>query len=238
MPARRQNPSHDAAWKQFFALSVVVEHLLRGFFPKVGALLDFATLRDVAGEWVQDGTRRRGDSVWRVRYRDGTDRSLVVFLEFQSTVDASMARRVLRNVGMAYERMRRNATLDGDRRLRPFCIVIHSGKRRWTAPGSTDRVEVSGSGEVQSSMSEPYATLDARRCAREHLPTRNLVSTLFETQPHPRSGRRGDAAGRTRRVAAGDGSGRAGQRGVCGVAIGRQCRRCFQSRARWNWLND
>ena len=180
MPARRQNPSHDAAWKQFFALSVVVEHLLRGFFPKVGALLDFATLRDVAGEWVQDGTRRRGDSVWRVRYRDGTDRSLLVFLEFQSTVDASMARRVLRNVGMAYERTRRNATLDGDRRIRPFCIVIHSGKRRWTAPGSTDRVEVSGSGEVQSSMSEPYATLDARRCAREHLPTRNLVSTLFE----------------------------------------------------------
>ena len=91
MPERRRQPSHDAARKQFFALSVVVEHLLRGFFPEVAALLDFATLRDVSGEWVQDGTRRRGDSVWRVRYRDGTDRSLMVFLEFQSTVDAGMA---------------------------------------------------------------------------------------------------------------------------------------------------
>ena len=180
MPERRRQPSHDAAWKQFFALSVVVEHLLRGFFPEVAALLDFATLRDVSGEWVQDGTRRRGDSVWRVRYRDGTDRSLMVFLEFQSTVDAGMARRVLRNVGMAYERVRRNGALDGDGRLRPLCVVVHAGSRRWTAPGAAARVEVSGTGEVRSPMSQPYAALDARRHGREHLPTRNLVSALFE----------------------------------------------------------
>ena len=179
MPERRRQPSHDAAWKQFFALSVVVEHLLRGFFPEVAALLDFPTLRDVSGEWVQDGTRRRGDSVWRVRYRDGTDRSLMVFLEFQSAVDADMARRVLRNVGMAYERVRRNGALDGDDRLRPLCVVVHAGSRPWTAPGAAARVEVSGTGEVRSPMSQPYAALDARRHAREHLPTRNLVSTLF-----------------------------------------------------------
>ena len=180
MPERRRQPSHDAAWKQFFALSVVVEHLLRGFFPEVAALLDFATLRDVSGEWVQDGTRRRGDSVWWMRYRDGTDRSLMLFLEFQSTVDAGMARRVLRNVGMAYERVRRNGALDGDGRLRPLCVVVHAGSRRWTAPGAAARVEVSDTGEVRSPMSQPYAALDARRHAGEHLPTRNLVSTLFE----------------------------------------------------------
>lgn len=95
-----------------------------GVLPGGGALLDFSTLRDVGGEWVQDGARRRTDSVWRVRYKDGTDRSRMVFLEFQSKVDAGMARRVLRNVGMAYER--------------------------------------------------------ARRFTTEHLPGRNLVSTLFE----------------------------------------------------------
>ena len=170
MPERRRHPSHDAAWKQFFALSVVVEHLLGGFFREVAALLDFATLRDISGEWVQDGTRRRRDSVWRVRYRDGTDRSLVVLLEFQSTVDASMARRVLRNVGMAYERLRRNGGLDRDGRLRPLRIVVHAGSRRWTAPGAANRVEVSGVGEVQSSMSQPYAALDARRPWRASRP--------------------------------------------------------------------
>ena len=159
MPQQRTNASHDAAWKQFFALSVVVEHLLRGFFPEVARLLDFDTLRDVSAEWVQDGARRRGDAVWRVRYRDGTARSLMVFLEFQSTVDAGMARRVLRNVGMAYERARRNLVLDADHRLRPLCIVIHAGRRRWTAPGAANRLAVSADGEVLSSLSEPYAAL-------------------------------------------------------------------------------
>jgi len=178
--SRRANPPHDAAWKQFFSLSVVVEHLLRGFFPEVARLLDLDTLRDVSAEWVQDGTRRRGDSVWRVRYGDGTARSLMVFLEFQSSVDAGMARRVLRNVGMAYERARRNGVLDADRKLRPLCIVIHAGIRTWTAPGAAEGFEVSADGEVLSCMSEPYGALDARRLRREHLPRRNLVSTLFE----------------------------------------------------------
>ena len=56
-------------------------------------------------------------------------------LDFQSTVDADMARRVLRNIGMAAERLRRNRALDRDGRLRALCIVIHSGRSRWTAPG-------------------------------------------------------------------------------------------------------
>ncbi|MCY3813473.1 MAG: hypothetical protein OXH15_16895 [Gammaproteobacteria bacterium] len=76
MANRRTNARHDAAWKQFFAVSIVVEHLLRGFFPEVAALLDLDTLRDVSAEWVQDGTRRRGDSVWHVWYRDGSARTV------------------------------------------------------------------------------------------------------------------------------------------------------------------
>ena len=180
MAEPRGRTRHDAAWKQFFALSVVVEHLLRGFFPEVAALLDFETLTDISGEWVHDGTRRRADAVWRVDYADRSGRSLVVFLEFQSTVSADMARRTLRNVGMAAERLRRNGTLDADGRLRPLCVVIHSGRRRWTAPGAADRIAVSGDGEVLALLAAPYATLDARRWRREDLPARNLVSTLFE----------------------------------------------------------
>ena len=121
MAERPPRRSHDAAWKQFFALSVVVDHLLRGFFPEVAALLDFTTLADISGEWVHDGARRRADSVWRVRNRDGSERSLVLFLEFQSTVDVDMARRVLRNMGMAAERLRRSRALDPDGRLRALC---------------------------------------------------------------------------------------------------------------------
>ena len=180
MAEHRPRRSHDAAWKQFFALSVAVEHLLAGFFPEVAALLDFETLADISGEWVHDGARRRADSVWRVRYRDGSARSLVLFLEFQSTVDADMARRVLRNMGMAAERLRRNRTLDPDKRLRALCIVIHSGRHGWTAPGAAEHVAVDDDGEVLALVALPYAALDARRITREHLPARNLVSTLFE----------------------------------------------------------
>lgn len=79
MAEHRLRRSHDAAWKQFFSLSVVVEHLLAGFFPEVAALLDLQTLADISGEWVHDGARRRADSVWRVRYRDDSGRSLVLF---------------------------------------------------------------------------------------------------------------------------------------------------------------
>ena len=35
-------------------------------------------------------------------------------------------------------------------------------------------------GEVLSLMAESYAAFDVRRWRREHLPERNLVSTLFE----------------------------------------------------------
>ena len=178
--ARRRQVAYDAAWKQFFALSIMVEHLLHGFAGAIADLLDFATLRDVAGEWVQDGRRRRSDAVWRIDYLDGSDRSLIVMLEFQSTVDRSMARRVLRIVGMAYEKLRRNRQLDPDGRLRVLCFVIHSGGRPWTAPGVADRVGVSANGEVLSLLSQPYVALDARRGVREHRPERNFVATLFE----------------------------------------------------------
>ena len=104
MPSRRASINHDAAWKQFFALPIAVEHMLAGFFPEVAALLDFDSLRDVSGEWVGNGKRRRADSVWRADYRDGSGRSLAVLLEFQSTVDMEMANRVHGMLGLAHHR--------------------------------------------------------------------------------------------------------------------------------------
>ena len=104
----------------------------------------------------------------------------MLFLEFQSTVDADMARRVLRNMGMAAERLRRNRALDPDGRLRALCVVVHSGSYRWTAPGAAERVAVDDDGEVLALVALPCAALDVRRRDGEHLPARNLVSTLFE----------------------------------------------------------
>ena len=90
-----------------------------------------------------------------------------------------MARRVLRVVGMAYEKLRRNGQLDPDGRLRVLCLVIHSGARPWTAPGGADAVAVSAQGEVLSLLSQPYVALDARGHVREHSPGTNFVAALF-----------------------------------------------------------
>ena len=127
---------YDAAWKQFFGLSVAVEHLLRGFFPDIAALLDFGSLRDVSSEWVFDGDRRLADAVWRADYRDGSGRSLLIPVEHQSTVDRAMARRVLRNAGMAFERLRRDRALDSDGRLRPFMHRAARGRGPLDRAGS------------------------------------------------------------------------------------------------------
>ena len=187
--AAARDASNDAQAKEdatrrrveaVFALPVAVEQSAARVLPRRRRA---ARLRHAARHLRRVGAGRGAqtrDAVWRARYRDGSGRSLVVFLEFQSTVDTGMARRSLHTVGMAWERMRRAGTLDADRRLRSLFVVVHSGRLPWAAAGAADRVDVSAAGEVVSPTSAPYVALDARRHPRDHLPTRNLVSVLFE----------------------------------------------------------
>ena len=70
-------------------------------------------------------------------YADGSGRSLILLLEFQSTVDRTMATRVLRYAGMVFDDLRRQDALDADGELRLLPVVIYSGSARWTAPGGT-----------------------------------------------------------------------------------------------------
>ena len=170
---------HDAAWKRLFGLPILVEHLLRGFAGPVAGLLDFGTLRQLSASWVGvDRRQRHGDAVWRVDYGDGTGRSLVLLLEFQSRVDLDMAPRILRYAAMVQEHLRRQGETDADGRVRLLPVVIHSSRNRWTAPGGADGVELSADGEVPMLLN-PYLLLDARRLTREHLPRHNLVAALF-----------------------------------------------------------
>ena len=170
---------HDAAWKRLFGLPILVEHLLRGFAGPVAGLLDFGTLRQLPASWVSaDRRQRHGDAVWRVDYGDGTGRSLVLLLEFQSRVDHDMAPRILRYAAMVQEHLRRQGETDADGRVRLLPVVIHSSRNRWTAQGGTFDVELSADGEVPMLLN-PYLLLDARRLTREHLPRLNIVAALF-----------------------------------------------------------
>ena len=171
---------HDAAWKHLFGLPVAVRHLLRGFAGEVAELLDLDSLRQLPASWVAaDGEQRHGDTAWRVSYGDGSGRSLVLLIEFQSTADADMATRVLRYEGAAFHGLRRNGALDADGELRLLSVVIHSGSERWTAPGGTTVVAVTGAGEVAPRPPHRYLFLDSRREPQDDLATNNVVAAAL-----------------------------------------------------------
>ncbi len=171
---------HDAAWKHLFGLPVTVRHLLRGFAGAVAELLDLDSLRPVPASWVAaDGEQRHGDVAWRAWYKDGSGRSLVLLIEFQSTADADMATRVLRYEGAAFHGLRRNRALDPDGELRLLSVVIHSGSERWTAPGGANRVAVTGDGEVAPRAPCRYLFLDSRPWPQDDLARDNVVAAVL-----------------------------------------------------------
>ena len=172
---------YDAAWKRLFGLPILVEHLLLGFVAPAAKWLNFRSLRELSASWAgADSQQRHGDAVWRVDYGDGSGRSLVLLVEFQSSVDQSMASRVLRYAGMAHDELTRQGELDADGELRLLSIVVHSGSRTWTAPGGATEISVADDGELMLPLPYSYLSLDVRRLAQHHLPARNIVSTIFK----------------------------------------------------------
>ena len=171
---------HDAAWKHLFGLPVTVRHLLRGFADEVAELLDLDSLRQLPANWVAaDGEQRHGDIAWRAWYADGSGRSLVLLIEFQSTADPDMATRVSRYEGAAFHGLRRNGALDPDGELRLLSVVIFSGSERWTAPGGTTRLAVTGDGEVAPHPPYRYLFLDSRPGPQDDLAKSNVVVAVL-----------------------------------------------------------
>ncbi len=171
---------YDAAWKRLFALPAMVEHLLTGFAGPVAGHLDFSTLRQLSASWVgADRRQRHGDAAWRVDYGDGSGRSLVVLLEFQSGVDPSMARRVRRYAEMARDGLRRQGELDADGKARVLPVVVYSGRPPWGASDDVPEVGVTAKGEASLPVAGAYLLLDAGRLGREDLPERNAAAAAL-----------------------------------------------------------
>ena len=94
--------AYDPACKLLFAHPRMAEDLLRGFVAgRWSHALDFGTLELRPAASVSDDLRRReGDLLWRVRLGATW---LYVQLEFQSTVDPTMAVRLLTRTGLLYQ---------------------------------------------------------------------------------------------------------------------------------------
>ena len=117
-------------------------------FPEWADALDFDNAEEVSAAYVQrfgGGFRQRfGDMLWRVpfkegRLKDGSRPYLLAPVEFQSTVDRTMARRMRDYVEMLRERLAKAGIAEREGGL-PWVlpIVVYNGAERWTASGGMD----------------------------------------------------------------------------------------------------
>lgn len=134
---------NDGAHKFAFHLVEVLRDLLRLVVPWVDEL-DFDNAQEISAAYVEaagDGFKQRfGDALWRVpfkrgRRRDGSRPQLLVLIEFQSTVDRGMARRMCNYADMLRERLSRTTAAREGGLPWILPIVVYSGLERWTAPG-------------------------------------------------------------------------------------------------------
>ena len=129
------------------------------------------------GAGPRPSTQRYADAVWRIRYAGadtGTDaRTLVLLLEFQSTVDPDMAARTLAYTSLLREHLRRQGRLDPDGGLRTLAVVVYSGPKPWSAAGAVGAVPLSPDGTPLLTVVAPYRLLDSRRAATDDSTERN-----------------------------------------------------------------
>ena len=134
---------NDGAHKFAFRLVEMLRDLLRLVAPWTDQL-DFDNAEDVSAAHVDasnEGFKQRyGDTLWRVPFKrgrllDGSRPYLLVLVEFQSTVDRGMGRRMRNYADMLRARLwRTTAAREGGL---PWIlpIVVYNGAERWTAPG-------------------------------------------------------------------------------------------------------
>ena len=98
-------PDHDHAYKLLFSHAPLVIDLIQGFVGEEWVRqADLSTLERVGDGYVSDDLREReSDVVWRLRMGEKSWVYVYLLLEFQSTVDPSMAMRVLAYVSLLYQ---------------------------------------------------------------------------------------------------------------------------------------
>ncbi len=132
--------------------------------------------RPTGGAGPRTSTQRYADAVWRIRYA-GADadaaHTLVLLLEFQSTVDPDMAARTLIYTGLLREHLRRQGKFDPDGGLRTLAVVVYSGPKPWSAADAADAVPLSPDGTPLMTVVAPYRLLDSRRAAADDSAERN-----------------------------------------------------------------
>ena len=133
---------HDAAHKYLYMLDDVAADLLRLVVPGWVDDLDLAAIENVSTEYLDEDHRKRlGDMVWKVYFRKGALANgrrpyILVLVEFQSTTDRDMARRIHEYTDLLLDRLVRNGVMTREGGLpHVLPVVVYNGSERWTAIG-------------------------------------------------------------------------------------------------------
>ena len=149
---------YDAAWKLLLSFPVLLHDLLAGFVPRAWVEhLDLSEPKDRSGSLVSNGLlQRHQDVVWEVPFRDGTG-SVLVALECQSTVDPTMAVRMLVYTALHYQgRLRKRKSPDKqDSRDQQDPASEQEPPEDQEAPPDQDRPDSRQSPDDEASAGDP-----------------------------------------------------------------------------------
>ena len=190
---------HDAAHKYLYMLDDVVADLLRLVVPGWVDDLDLAAIENVSTEYLDEDHRRRfGDMVWKVYFRNGALANghrpyILVLVEFQSTADRDMARRIHEYTDLLLDRLVRNGVMAREGGLpRVLPVVVYNGSERWTAIGGDGRDGGAGHlAPVPSARAERdlarlqpqlYRLVDENAGSEQDWPTHNRVAATVRLQ--------------------------------------------------------
>lgn len=178
---------HDHAYKLLFSHAPLVTDLIQGFVGEEWVQqADLSTLERVGDGYVTDDLREReSDVVWRFRWGAQSWVYVYLLLEFQSTVDPSMAMRVLAYVSLLYQDLFRQGVRTSSGRLPPILpVVLYNGNRPWSAAlDAEDLVEKVAGGLERHRPSLRYWLIDESRLSEAELDSeRNLAAALFQLE--------------------------------------------------------
>ena len=171
---------HDPNYRRLFAFPRMVADLLRAVAQGdwIGDV-DLDTLEKLPAEHVGDsGQQRRGDAVWRVRFRTGW-LYLLVLLEFQSGNDPRMALRNLEYTALLYRELDRRRELGMPGRWPPVLpLVLYNGDAPWTAALEMGELIAAPAALLPCQPSQRSLLLDERHARVDDLPLGNLMRAV------------------------------------------------------------